>query len=390
MKTQNFTLFAILILGLHTNVFSLCLDVTQFSGIFKRTYAQEVRLHSVDYATYRAKYDALWGQGWRLKELDVRQSGQIYIEYSAVWIKSTVSEIQYYGITEAQFKSITADKWSQGWRIFLIANYLDANNVLRFTVVFRPGNTAEAYRTGYTKTAFVTEYNNLNSQGYRLKAVEMYQRNNITYYTGIFHKSTVSEYGLTEWTFNDFVTKYNQLVGSGWRLSALDKYYRNGKFYYTGFFRYESSADAYVFGYGLYDYKRDIEAQWYAQGYTTQIMTLAGAEYNCEDVNFNPVRIGEEDEEPAAAMIDGSEVDLYMNVSPNPSLDGKFNLMSDQFEEEAGSVEILKTDGSKVLEKNIQLNGFHSDLDLGELSPGIYILNIRIGEMIIPKKVVIQ
>ena len=70
----------------------------------------------------RAKYDELWGQGWRLKLLEPYVvNGNVY--YTAVWRPSWSGEYQVYGWSYADFRARYDELWQQGWRLKILRAY---------------------------------------------------------------------------------------------------------------------------------------------------------------------------------------------------------------------------------------------------------------------------
>jgi hypothetical protein len=69
-----------------------------YTAVFQPSEEGEIQVYGWRYEDYRAKYDALWAQGWRLKLLDTYVlDGEM--RYTAVWQPSTEGEIQLYGWT---------------------------------------------------------------------------------------------------------------------------------------------------------------------------------------------------------------------------------------------------------------------------------------------------
>ena len=51
-----------------------------YTAVWEPSKAGEIQLYDVTYEEYRAKYDQLWGQGWRLKGLQVADTCFYYPE----------------------------------------------------------------------------------------------------------------------------------------------------------------------------------------------------------------------------------------------------------------------------------------------------------------------
>ena len=94
-----------------------------YTAVWQPSTEGEIQVYGWTYEDYRAKYDELWPQGWRLKLLDVYVvNGQVL--YTAVWQpSSTEGEIQVYGWTYEDYRAKYDELWRQGWRLKLLDVY---------------------------------------------------------------------------------------------------------------------------------------------------------------------------------------------------------------------------------------------------------------------------
>jgi hypothetical protein len=100
------------------------LDVgpVHYTAVWQPSTEGEIQVYGWTYQDYRAKYDELWPQGWRLKLLDVYVvDGQV--RYTAVWQPSTEGEIQVYGWMYGIYRAKYDALWPQGWRLKLLDIY---------------------------------------------------------------------------------------------------------------------------------------------------------------------------------------------------------------------------------------------------------------------------
>jgi hypothetical protein len=82
----------------------------------------EIQVYGWAYEDFRAKYDELWPQGWRLHLLNnYVVNGEVL--YTAVWRPSTEGEIQVYGWAYEDFRAKYDELWPQGWRLHIVAIY---------------------------------------------------------------------------------------------------------------------------------------------------------------------------------------------------------------------------------------------------------------------------
>ncbi len=75
----------------------------RFTAVWRPSTSSEIQVYGWRYADYRAKYDQLWNQGWRLYSLQPFVNGSDVL-YDAVWRPGTHSEIQVYGWTYADYR----------------------------------------------------------------------------------------------------------------------------------------------------------------------------------------------------------------------------------------------------------------------------------------------
>lgn len=70
----------------------------RITAVWRKEPADEIQVYGWSYENYRARYDRLWPQGYRLHALETAVvDGQV--SYSAVWRKGAVPEVQVYGWT---------------------------------------------------------------------------------------------------------------------------------------------------------------------------------------------------------------------------------------------------------------------------------------------------
>jgi hypothetical protein len=88
----------------------------RYTAVWRPSTEGEIQVYGWTYQDYRAKYDQLWPQGWRLKLLNVYVvNGQL--RYTAVWRPSTEGEIQVYGWTYQDYRAEYDVLWQFSWRL---------------------------------------------------------------------------------------------------------------------------------------------------------------------------------------------------------------------------------------------------------------------------------
>jgi predicted Rdx family selenoprotein len=101
----------------------------------------EYHTYDVPYATYRARYDVLWPQGWRLHTLSSVVVNGVSL-YTAVWRPGTGGEFQIYDVPYAQYRARYDELWPQGWRLKLLTRYVIGGQI-RYTAAWVPGTGGE-------------------------------------------------------------------------------------------------------------------------------------------------------------------------------------------------------------------------------------------------------
>jgi lipopolysaccharide/colanic/teichoic acid biosynthesis glycosyltransferase len=97
---------------------------TRYNAVWRPGTTGEIQVYGWNYADYRAKYDELWPQGWRLYILQAYVlNGQVI--YNAVWRPGTTGEIQVYGWNYADYRAKYDELWPQGWRLYLLDAFVN-------------------------------------------------------------------------------------------------------------------------------------------------------------------------------------------------------------------------------------------------------------------------
>ena len=94
----------------------------RYTAVWRRSTEGEVQVYGWTYEDFRARYDQLWPQGWRLKFIaPYVVNGQV--RYTAVWRPSTAAEVQVYGWTYEDLRARYDVLWELGWRLTLLTPY---------------------------------------------------------------------------------------------------------------------------------------------------------------------------------------------------------------------------------------------------------------------------
>ncbi|WP_457226416.1 hypothetical protein [Nocardia gipuzkoensis] len=192
-----------------------------YTAIWRPGTARETQLYGVDYATYRARYDELWPQGWRLKLLTrYVVGGQTY--YTAAWAPGTTGETQIYDAPYTQYRARYDELWPQGWRLKLI-DVINVNGEPRYTAAWTPSTVGEYQIYGATLAQLQRRYGELWPDGWRLKYLSTYNLDGARI-TAVWRQTKEPEEWVHGWEYDDLKARYDQLWPQGWRLKLFDRY----------------------------------------------------------------------------------------------------------------------------------------------------------------------
>jgi C1A family cysteine protease len=234
------------------------------TAVWRHGGDDERQVYGWSYDNYRAEYDRIWQQGYRLHALDTAVvEGEV--EYSAVWRKGATSETQVYGYTFEDFKKKYDELWPQGWRIHLLSNYA-VNGQVRYTAVWRKGSDAEMQWFRASFDDFKKKYDELWPQGWRLHLLSNYAVNGQVRYNAVWRKGTDAEMQWFGARYADYRQKYDELWPQGWRLHLLSNYVIDGKVFYNAVWRQGTSPEVQVYSWE-YDDFRTKDSELRSQGW---------------------------------------------------------------------------------------------------------------------------
>jgi len=116
----------------------------------------------------------------------------IFMFYNALWRPGISAEQAHYAISGPQLKSLNNTLSSSGWRLYLLQSYVVGSGAPEYDAIWRPGNHAEISIHDATFATYMTEYNNLSAQGYRLYILDtVVLSTGDVLYNAIWQKGTV-------------------------------------------------------------------------------------------------------------------------------------------------------------------------------------------------------
>ena len=231
----------------------------RYTAAWTLSTSGEYQMYDVPYATYRARYDELWPQGWRLHSLSIVVVNGVPL-YTAVWRPGTGGEFQIYDAPYAQYRARYDELWPQGWRLKLLTRYVIGNQI-RYTAAWAPGTGGEFQIYDAPYAQYRARYDELWPQGWRLKLIDVVAVNGEPRYTAAWVPATDGEYQIYGATFAAFKQRYDELWGDGWRLKFLSTYSDGGP-RITAAWRQTHEPEWWVHGWEYADFRARYDVLW--------------------------------------------------------------------------------------------------------------------------------
>jgi hypothetical protein len=224
------------------------------------TSLNEIQVYGWTYADYRAEYNTLWTEGWRLYSLQSYVLSTGAVCYNAVWRPSgNTSEIQDYGVSLSKFQSDYNNLYPQGWRVYILQSYVMPGGDVLYNAVWRPGDMGETQAYGVTLAEFQSQYNTLYPEGWRVNLLQSYvMSNGDVLYNAVWRPGITGEQQVYGYTYSDFRAEYNILFPEGWRLYILDSYViSDGTVRYNAVWRPGTHAETQVYDWTYSDFRNE-------------------------------------------------------------------------------------------------------------------------------------
>jgi hypothetical protein len=212
--------------GMHAYLLNTYIEqgARRYDGVWRpMTVAGEHDLYDADFATYQAKYDALWKQNYRIALLNT------YVEngksrYDAIWRPGTNGEIQLYGLSTADFKTQYTNQLAKGMHLYLFNTYELGGR--KYDAVWRPGTGTEHHLFGATPGDFQAQYDTLWKQGFRIALFNTYVEGSALLYDAVWRPGTNGEVQWYRQGYADYQSKYDALWKQNMRVELLNTYER--------------------------------------------------------------------------------------------------------------------------------------------------------------------
>jgi hypothetical protein len=246
----------------------------RYTAVWQRSAEDEIQIYGATEVQYRAKYNQLWQQGWRLKLLDVYSVGE-GPRYTAVWHRSTEDEIGMYGQPQAAFVDKNRELGERGYGLKLLDVNIVSNKLLFTAVWDRSSEKALLPTPGLTYQQYVNWYGAFWNAGYRLKLLDLHFSSGEPRFTGVWHPSTEDQIGMYGETYDRYRAKYDELWQQGYRLKALDiDFVSNGQPRYSAVWHQSSEAEIQVYRWTYEEYRAKYDQLW-KQGWRLKLLKVS-------------------------------------------------------------------------------------------------------------------
>ncbi|MBK8426534.1 MAG: serine hydrolase [Lewinellaceae bacterium] len=196
--------------------------------LLSTTWAQPwVARHNLSSAQYQAEFNTWTGQGYRLSQVSgYSDNGQD--RYAAIFEKEAgPAWVAKHGLTGAQYQAEFNTLTGQGYRPVIVSGFPSGNQA-KYACIFIKENNAPQWvsKHGMTGAQYQTEFDKWVGQGYQLADVSGYTVSGTAYFAAIWEKKA----GAPQWkakhglTSAQYQTEFNDMNSQGYRLYKVSGY----------------------------------------------------------------------------------------------------------------------------------------------------------------------
>ena len=217
-----------------------------YAGIWEKVAGPAwVARHGLTGAQYQTEFDTLVRQGYRLREVSGAGVGD-HALYAALWDKSPGPEwVARHGLTGAQYQTEFDTLVHQGFRLRQVDGYAVNGQAYYAGIWEKTPGPAWIARHGLTGAQYQTEFDNLVHQGYRLVDVSAYDVGGQVFYAAVFEqrggRAWIARHGLSS---SEYQAQFDNLVSQGFRLKWVSGAAAGTQAVYAALFESEAMQDA--------------------------------------------------------------------------------------------------------------------------------------------------
>ncbi len=199
--------------------------VTRYAAIWdKATGPAWVARHGLTAAQSQKSFDELSGQGFRLKMVNGYSVGASP-RFATLWEKTAGPPwAARHGLTAAQYQQVFDQMDSQGFRLRWVCTYAEGGQARYAAWWEKSAGPAWVARHGLEEAAFRAAAQGFAAQGYDLVCGNAVTLGGRDFYAGLWEKrpvASVMHHGMTGGTYQ---MKFDDLVAQGWRPSFVAGY----------------------------------------------------------------------------------------------------------------------------------------------------------------------
>jgi hypothetical protein len=197
--------------------------------------------HGLTAADYQSTFNTLVGKGYRLKCVSGYElNGQA--RYAAIWDQSKGPAWEaHHGLTAAQYQTTFNELLAKGYRLELVSGYGVGGQALYAGIWEQSPGPAWEGSHGLDATTYKNTFDQLQSQGYRLRWVSGYVVNGTDYYAAIWDKSPGGPWqARNRMSASDYVNESDSFAKQGYRPVCVSGYSFGGNDYYAALWEHPS------------------------------------------------------------------------------------------------------------------------------------------------------
>ena len=199
--------------------------------------------HGMTSSDYQTTFDTLVSQGYRLRCVSGYESNGQPL-YAAIWDQSGGPAWQArHGLTATQYQATFNQLVGEGYRLQFVSGYGVGGQDLYAAFWDQSGGPAWQARHAMDAATYQNTFNQLVSQGYRLRWISGYVVNGVDMYAAIWDQSSGGSWQARHRMSEcDFLTQAAVFASQGYRLVCVSGYSFGGKDYYAALWEQPTGA----------------------------------------------------------------------------------------------------------------------------------------------------
>ena len=226
-------------------------------------------LYGYTLADFRAQNAVLFGQGYRLSQVESYPSDDGSLRYNGIWTPASDGRPVVYGWTLADLRAKNRQLYAQGFRLSDLQAYTAADGTVRYNGIWTPGNDGRPVVYNVTLQDLRADNGTFYNQGFRLARVQAFTApDGSLRYNGIWTPGNDGRPVVYGYALADLQARNAQLYAQGFRLAQVQGYMLpgGGGVRYNAIWTPGSDGRPVLFGYALHDFRAQ-NGTYDGQGY---------------------------------------------------------------------------------------------------------------------------